>query len=107
MKEENIICACSAYNRKFWFNPRFSDLPKAVQDELRVMSVLFTEDVGGIIIFGYDEAGTLRIETNTQADDYNYDTIGSRLKVDDMKRKHEELFAQLGLYYDLMKRSDG
>lgn len=48
MYQENIVlCGANAYEQKYYFNPDFSSLPSAVQDELQIMCVLYTEDVGG------------------------------------------------------------
>lgn len=101
--EKDILCACSNYERKFWLNPRFSNLPKAVADELKVMSVLFTEDVGGILLIRFDEDGQVVLVTRHDEADYNYDEIGAGLKIRAMEREHEELFTQLQMYYYAMK----
>lgn len=37
----------------------FQSLPQSVKDELHIMCVLFTEDVGGILTMEYDEKGNL------------------------------------------------
>ena len=34
MQEEQILCACSAYEQKYYLNPRYASLPSAIQDEL-------------------------------------------------------------------------
>ena len=48
MPENNrVLCACSAYEEKFYFNSRFSNIPKAVREELQIMCVMYTEEVGG------------------------------------------------------------
>ena len=48
-KEETVVlCGANSYDEKYYLNPRFSNLPKQIQDELKVMCVLYTNDVGGI-----------------------------------------------------------
>ena len=47
--EKQVLCASSAYEKKFYFNDEFSSLPQDVKDELKIMCVLFTEEVGGIL----------------------------------------------------------
>ena len=44
-----ILCGSSSYEKIFYFNPEFDSLPKQIKDELQIMCVLFTEDVGGIL----------------------------------------------------------
>ena len=48
MNEEQILCACSAYEQKYYFNPRYQVLPTAIQEELKIMAVTLTADVGGV-----------------------------------------------------------
>ena len=57
LKEEQVLCACSAYEQKYYFNPRFSSLPKRVQEELQILCVTLTEDVGGVFTMEFDEDG--------------------------------------------------
>ncbi len=59
MQEEQILCACSAYEQKYYLNPRYVLLPSAIQDELQIMAVTMTEDVGGVFTMEFDEDGTL------------------------------------------------
>ena len=60
MYQENIVlCGANAYEQKYYFNPDFSSLPSAVQDELQIMCVLYTEDVGGVLLLEFDEEGSL------------------------------------------------
>ena len=35
MNEEQVLCACSAYEEKYYFNPRFDSLPAQIQEELK------------------------------------------------------------------------
>ena len=49
MEEEMVLCAASAYEQKYYFNPEFDALPEEVKQELQIMCVLYTEDVGGIL----------------------------------------------------------
>jgi hypothetical protein len=42
MQEEQILCACSAYEQKYYLNPRYASLPSAIQDELQIMAVTMT-----------------------------------------------------------------
>lgn len=47
-REEVVLCGASAYNKKFYLNQDFRGLPDSIKDELKIMCVLFTEDIGGI-----------------------------------------------------------
>ena len=48
--EEIVLCAASAYEQKFYLNPDFMTLPESIRQELQIMCVLYTADVGGILI---------------------------------------------------------
>lgn len=61
MDEEMVLCAASAYERKFYLNPEFNSLPEEVKQELQIMCVLYTADVGGILMVVYDENGNLSL----------------------------------------------
>lgn len=98
-QEEVVLCAANAYNKKYYFNETFSSLPQGIKDELHILCVLFTADVGGVLQLVFDEEGNLQMRTQTQEDDILYDEIGSVLKVKQMQREKEELFESLEMYY--------
>ncbi len=97
--QEKVLCACSAYEQKYYLNREFDGLPTQIKDELNIMCVLFTEDVGGIIELIFDEDGTLFIKTDADEADILYDDIGSGLKVRQLQREKAELLESLELYY--------
>ena len=43
MQEEQILCACSAYEQKYYLNPRYASLPSAIQDELQLSLIHISE----------------------------------------------------------------
>ena len=98
-KEENVLCAASTYEEKFYFNQRFQGLPESIKEELQIMSVLFTTEVGGIFTLVYDDEGNLSMETQADEEDILYDEIGSVLKVKQLQETKKELFESLELYY--------
>ena len=70
MSDEVILCVSNAYQRKFYLNENFNDLPQAIRDELKIMCVLYTEDVGGILELVFDEDGSLEFRTSCEENDY-------------------------------------
>ncbi|MDD6137365.1 MAG: DUF6145 family protein [Lachnospiraceae bacterium] len=100
MYQENVVlCSASKYNQKYYLNEDFNSLPDAVKQELKIMCVLFTEDVGGILVLEFDEEGNLQIKTEAYEEDILYDEIGSVLKVKQMRTQKQELFEQLEQYF--------
>ena len=97
--EKMVLCASNAYEKKYYLNDQFSNLPERVKQELQIMCVLFTEEVGGILILQYEEDGTLQIVTEADEGDLLYDDIGCGLKVKQMQLDKRELFESLEMYY--------
>lgn len=94
-----VLCGASAYEQKYYFNPIFDKIPKSIQDELRIICTLFTEEVGGVITLVFEEDGALSIDTEYAEDDFYYDEISSGLMVRKIKSTREELLESLVLYY--------
>ena len=94
-----VLCAASAYTQKYYFNDEFAALPEQVQQELQILCVLFTEDVGGTVQLVFDEDGNLSIQTEADEGDILYDEIGSVLKVKQLQREKRELFEALETYF--------
>lgn len=99
MDEEMVLCAASAYERKFYLNPEFNSLPEEVKQELQIMCVLYTADVGGILMVVYDENGNLELKDDHKEDDFTFDEIGSVLKIKELQKTKEELFESLEMFY--------
>ena len=59
MDEEFVLCAASAYEQKFYLNPEFDALPQSIKEELNIMGVLYTDDVGELLMLVFDEDGNL------------------------------------------------
>lgn len=97
--EKIVLCGANAYDKKYYFNDRFQKIPDSIKDELRIICVLFTEEVGGIITLAFEEDGTLVIETDASEEDFYYDEISSGLLVREIRRTRQELLESLSLYY--------
>lgn len=100
MEEKRIVlCGANAYEQKYYFNEKFAGIPESIKEELHVICVLFTEEVGGIFTIVFDEDGTILLETDADEDDLLYDEIGSGLLVGEVRRNRQELLESLQLYY--------
>lgn len=100
MYQENVVlCGSSAYEKKFYLNEDFEALPQSIKDELKIMCVLFTEDVGGILTLSFDEDGTLLLQVESNEGDLLFDEIGSVLKIKNLQEEKKELMEALELYY--------
>lgn len=97
--ERIVLCGASSYEQKYYFNKIFEKIPQSIQDELHIMCVLFTEEVGGVITFVFEPDGGLSIETEAAEDDIMYDEISSGLLVNKIRNTRQELLESLDLYY--------
>ena len=99
MEEEIVLCAASAYEQKFYFNSEFKALPEGVRQELQIMCVMFTEDVGGVLLVVYDEDGNLQLKVEYEENDFFFDEIGSVLKIKELQNTKRELFESLEMFF--------
>ncbi len=96
-----VLCGSNAYEQKYYLNEDFSALPQGIKEELQIMCVLFTEDVGGVLTLCFEEDGTLMMQVQAEEDDFLYDEIGSVLKVKQLQEEKKELLESLELYYHI------
>ena len=94
-----VLCGANAYEQKYYFNPVFKRIPESIKKELNIISVLFTQEAGGIFTIVFEEDGAISIETNADEEDITYDEITAGLLVSEVRRKRQDLFEALGLYY--------
>ena len=94
-----VLCGANAYDKKYYFNPQFEKLPENVREELQIMCVLFTEEVGGIFTIGFTPSGNVVMDTRAEEGDLLYDEIGSALLIKKLRREKQEVFQSLEIYY--------
>lgn len=94
-----VLCGANAYEKKYYFNQQFEKIPESIKEELHIICVLFTEEVGGIFTIGFEKDGTLVLETDAEEDDIYYDEVSSGLLIGEIRRKRSELLESLSLYY--------
>ena len=99
MDEEMVLCAASSYEQKYYLNPEFESLPEAVKQEMQIMCVLYTADVGGVLLLVFDENGNLELKVEHNEGDFSFDEIGSVLKIKELQDTKEELFKSLEMFY--------
>ena len=97
--EEVVLCASSAYEKKFYLNEEFSRLPEDIKNELKIMCVLFTEEVGGILELVFGEEGNLLFRTDADENDLLYDDIACGMLIKKMQYEKRELLESLEMFY--------
>ena len=99
VEEKVVLCGANAYEKKYYFNEKFAGIPESIKEELHIICVLFTEEIGGIFTIESDKDGSVCMRTEYAEDDFLYDDIGSGLLVNEVRRKRQEMFESLSLYY--------
>ena len=97
--ENKVLCGANSYEEKYFFNSEFQSLPHSIKDELNIMCVLFTEEVGGILTMEFEEDGTLIFKSIADEYDYYYDEISAGLKIRQFQQTKKELLESLEMYY--------
>ena len=98
-KDSIVLCGANSYEEKYYFNQVFDRLPSAVKDELHIMCVLFTEEVGGILTLEFLQNGTLVFRTAASDYDYYYDEIEAGLQIRRLQDEKKELLEALETYF--------
>lgn len=98
-EEKIVLCGANAYDQKYYFNETFKGIPESIQKELHIICVLFTEEVGGVFTIEFEKDGSISMRTEYADDDFLYDEVSSGLLVGEIRRKRQELFESLSLYY--------
>ena len=102
-----VLCGASSYSRKYYFNEEFSILPESIQEELQIICVMYTEEIGGVFTMEFTEDGTLELRTEAEEADAMYDEIGSALRIKKLQEEKQELFESLELFYKVFALGEG
>lgn len=97
--EETTLLGASWYNQKYYFNEAFAGLPKDVQDELHILAVEFTEDVGGVFTIYFGEDACPHFSVRSAEGDQRFDEIGAELLIKKYQREKADLMSRLAVFY--------
>ena len=61
-QDKIVLCGANSYEEKYYLNPDFENLPDHIKDELKILCILYVNDVGGILTMVFDEDGSLQLE---------------------------------------------
>ena len=100
-----VLCGANAYEKKYYFNPDFAALPEEIQQELQILCVMYTEEIGGVFTVEFNGEGRLLLKTAAREADAMYDDIGSGLRIKQLREEKKELFEQLELFYRIFMLS--
>lgn len=97
--KRTVLCGANSYEQKYYFNEQFASIPDSIKEELHIICVLFTEEIGGIFTIVFEEDGSISFETDVEEDDFLYDEISSGLMIREIRRNRQEMLEALSLYY--------
>ena len=72
-----VICGANSYDKKYYFNKKFDNLPTNIKEELHIICVLFTEEAGGIFTISFTPFGHIEFDTRHEEGDLLYDEISA------------------------------
>ena len=94
-----ILCGANAYEKKYYFNRKFDKIPENIKEELHIICVLFTEEVGGVFTIGFTPYGEVEMDAQKDEDDLLYDEIGAELLKKEIRRKKTDMLRALSIYF--------
>ena len=97
-----VLCASNSYDKKYYFNQKFANLPRSIQDDIHVISVLFTEDCGGIFMISFDPDGEVVLVNRCEEEDITYDEVSAGLMIGQIRKNRSELLDCLSAYYRIL-----
>lgn len=102
MDDKIVLCGANAYEQKYYFNQQFDKIPDSIKEELHVICVLFTQEVGGVFLMVFEPDGTLEFQTEADEEDITYDEISCGLLINKIRRERQEMLESLSLFYRVM-----
>ena len=94
-----VLCGANAYDKKYYYNKKFSKVPESIQEQLHIISVLFTEEIGGIFTVSFTPYGELVMESTWEDGDLLYDEIGAPLMIKEIRKQKREMLEALEIYF--------
>ena len=94
-----ILCGANAYEKKYYFNRKFDKIPENIKEELHIICVLFTEEVGGVFTIGFTPYGEVEMDAQKDEEDLLYDEIGAELLKKEIRRKKADMLKALSIFF--------
>ena len=77
----------------------FDKIPENIKEELHIICVLFTEEVGGVFTIGFTPLGEVEMDAQKEEGDLLYDDIGAELLQKEIRRKKADMLKALSIYF--------
>lgn len=105
MEKQIVVCA-SPHQHKYFFEPKFNDMPLAIKEELTECVAAIAEKVNAVITLGFREDGNFFIEQTEECDVFA-DEIGAELEIKKFQTEKAELLKSMRLWYMIYRTEQG
>ena len=85
--DSTVLCGANSYVEKYYLNEQFSGLPESIKQELQIMCVMYTEDIGGIILLEFMPDGRLQFRLRRRRMITSLTRSEARLKSSSIRRR--------------------
>jgi len=106
-ENKQLLGRASIYNKTYYYNPEFANLPAPVLDEVRQICIRYAEKLHCIFALKFRENGDVYFECLPEEWDESFDEIGMKLDLDKLAREKQEFFLSLKAFYVLVVLKEG
>lgn len=85
--DSTVLCGANSYVEKYYLNEQFSGLPESIKQELQIMCVMYTEDIGGIILLEFMPDGDCSLRLRRRRMITSLTRSEARLKSSSIRRR--------------------
>ena len=96
-ENRKILAVSNSYIKKYYIDDSLIMLPAEIKNELKIMLVTLTEDIGGIVEMVYDDE--IVLVSYSDKNDFSYDEIDAKLKTRNLENEKKDFFTNLSTYY--------
>ena len=98
-ENKNLIGRASIYNKTYYYNPEFANLPAPIRAEVQQVCIYYAEKLHCIFALKFRENGDVYFECLPEEWDESFDEIGAKLDLDKLAREKQDFFLSLKAYY--------
>ena len=94
-----LIGRASIYNRTYYYNPEFANLPSPILDEVQQICTYYAAKLHCIFALKFRENGDVYFECLPEEWDESFDEIGAKLDLDKLAKDKQDFFISLKAWY--------
>lgn len=99
---KDILASASFYNKKYYFNDKYKELPTAVKQEIKEICLKYVQMFKCILLIGFYENGEIFFETQVlDENQFSFMEIDSKLELKKIEEENVELLEGLQKWWIL------